>query len=184
MERHKGNPLIGSSIKTPSESRENANLSNGFHNDIGPKRTAHKNQKEKPAHRLMIYLAAQGLDIVDIAERVNKTTMCVSTVLRQPWARAKIIAIQKENGEEDIRAILKNAAIPALKRVIAIAQGTVEQGIEPQVALAASRDIVDRFLGKATQPLTTEVKKSDELTDAELAARIQEAEQAVVAKTN
>lgn len=168
MSRVGGNPLIGQTDKTTRENGVNVSLPNALHNDIDSGVTY---KKEKISHRLIICAAAGGATNVEIAASLGLSLPTVSNVLRQPWARERMLQTMKDNADENIRDILKTAAIPALKQII---ETSTDETVKAEVRLAASRDIVDRFLGKATQPLTHEEVSVDKLTDEELERRIAE----------
>lgn len=146
----------------------NAGLPGALHNDSDPQ---YYIKYERPLHRLVIYLAANGLTMKEIAAKTEQSTVAISNILRQPWARAKMIEVMKETGEENIRDLLKPAAKDALLQIIKISKN--EDGLVPAaVQLAASVNVVDRFLGKPTQPITTEEVAPEKLSDEELEARI------------
>lgn len=168
MPKAGGNPLIGRLDRTPAQG-VNIKLPDAFYNDIDPaKGQMHK--RERPAHRLMIMMAANGATIKEIAEKLELSATNVSNVLRQPWAREKLQNFMKENAEESLQDILKGAAAPALKRIIAIAETSEDEAVK----LRANQDITDRFLGKASQKVITEDVTPEKLSDEELERLIQQ----------
>lgn len=170
MPRKGGNPLVGYTEKTP-RTGVNDKLPEAFHNDIDAPYTR---KREKHQHRLMIMMASNGKNHTEIAEALGASTATVSHVLRQPWAREKMQSFMKENAADNLRALLKGAAGPALERVVALSQS---ETVKPEVALAASRDILDRFMGKATQPTTVENVTPEKMSDEEIEKRLAELRQ-------
>lgn len=108
-------------------------------------------QSEKPWHRLAIMLAASGHTVTEIANKLERTVCWVSILLRQPWARERLIHEINLAGRDEIETILKGAGAPALRKVIALSESAASE----QVALAASREVLDRLLGKAVQKIET-----------------------------
>jgi hypothetical protein len=125
----------------------------------------HEVQSEKPWHRIAIMLAAQGCTVSEIASKLERTVSWVSILLRQTWARERLTQEIMASGRDEIDTILKGAGTEALKRVIALSQTAESE----QVQLAASREVLDRLLGKPVQKLETkqdvvftDVTKADE----------------------
>lgn len=109
---------------------------------------------EKPWHRLAILLAAQGYTTVEIAEKLGFNLSWVSLLLRQPWARQRLIDEINKAGRSEIETILKGAGAAAMQRIVHIS----EEAKNEAVRLAANKEIIDRLLGKAVERLEV-VKK-------------------------
>jgi hypothetical protein len=143
----------------------NAEMEDGFHNDTDP--TFHR-KRELPVHRLMIFMSANGWTNREIAEKVGQTEHNVSQVLRQPWARQRIVAIQREAGEGESAQLFRNGATAAYERIMKIA----EHAVLESERLKANMYLVNRFYGQPTQPIEQVGKKPEELTTDELQAQL------------
>jgi predicted nuclease with TOPRIM domain len=108
-------------------------------------------QCEKPWHRLAILLAASGHTVTEIAEKLERSISHVSILLRQDWARERLTMELAIAGRDEITEILKSAGAKTLRRVIALSETAESE----QVQLAASREVLDRLLGKPVQKLET-----------------------------
>jgi transcriptional regulator with XRE-family HTH domain len=102
---------------------------------------------EKPEHRIVIFLKAQGKSNREIAARTGMTEAWVSQILRQPWARARLLTEIREAGRDGVNELLKGAVADSILKVIEI-RDTAEKESDQ---LSAAKDILDRFLGKPTQ---------------------------------
>lgn len=160
-------PRVASQATTPLQEPEGfeptfrSELQSRFFNSPKP---SHWLKFEKPYHRMMAMLSAEGHTIVEIAQMTGFTTTCVSNVLRQPWMQSIIlehIATHSDRVMLEIRA-----ECMASKRVIAELRDTAES--EP-VRLKAAQDFLDRTYGKPNQPMSVTQKPASELSDDELA---------------
>jgi len=108
-------------------------------------------QCEKPWHRIAIMLAGQGYTVTEISEKLERSIAHVSILLRQDWARKRLTDEMMKAGRDELETILKGAGSEALRRVITLSQNAESE----QVQLAASREVLDRLLGKPVQKLET-----------------------------
>ena len=117
--------------------------------------------KEKPEHRLIVYLKAQGLSNNDIAERTGYTYPWVSQITRQPWFKQRLIDELKVSGRDLIHETLRVEAPECIATLVDLRDNSES----PAVRLGASKDLLDRYLGKATQRVestsTTHVTHED-----------------------
>ena len=131
--------------------------------------------REKPWHRVVAELAAAGHTVAEIVAFTGRSRRSVQMVLAQPYAQERIAKKAAMNANEEIREILETAAPESLRRIINLAEtGAKSQDIEMR-KLAAQQDhaILDRLLGKPSQPITTEaIAPAVQLTDEELDKRI------------
>lgn len=109
--------------------------------------------EEKPEHRLMVFLKAQGLTNGELAERMNYSHAQVSQITRQPWWRARFAEECKIAGRDAIEAFLKGEALPSLEALVEIRDNPEEKG---SARVAAANSILDRAFGKPTQHIKTE----------------------------
>lgn len=111
---------------------------------------------EKPEHRMIVYLKAQGLSNKEIAERTNYTQPWVSQLTRQPWFRLRLVSELKEAGVDQIQTVLKSAALDSIFKLIELRD---DPHAPKAVQKASSDSLLDRFLGKAAQTIQHEEKK-------------------------
>ena len=102
---------------------------------------------EQPIHRLMVYLHAQGASRGDIAKQTGYTPQMVGTVLRQPWARQRLVQILNECGKDQVRHFLQHEISPSLE-VLREVRDNVDA--KPSERVTAANAILDRALGKPT----------------------------------
>ena len=121
---------------------------------------------ERPEHRVICYLKAQGLSNKEIAEQTGFSAVAVSNIVRQPWARQRIVDAIKSAGQDAVESVLKGAALDSVFRLI---EERDNENARPSERIAAANALLDRTFGKPTQPLQHSVGKLDELSDEELA---------------
>ena len=122
---------------------------------------------EKPEHRLLLYMKAQGLSNRRIAEESGYTEAWMSQLFRQPWAQARLLEILNETGVSEVTGLLRSAAADSVVTLIRLRD---DEGINPSVRRASADSLLDRYLGKATQPIAdvTDKDKLKEMSDADL----------------
>jgi hypothetical protein len=103
--------------------------------------------EEKPIHRMMIYLHASGATIQDIATQCGYKPNVVGQILRQPWARARLVQILNENGRDHVKHFLTHEVSPSLEVLREIRDNPKTKDSS---RIAAANSILDRALGKAT----------------------------------
>lgn len=127
-------------------------------------------QRERATHRMIIYLAAQSLSNVEIAERLGVCTNTVSRCLAQPWAKEQLVKELRDAGKDVVAEMLKAAATDSIATLLAVRDNPVEKGA---TRVAAANSLLDRFLGKpvARVELSKASPELDEVDkiDAELA---------------
>jgi hypothetical protein len=155
--------------RTPSYNGVNSKLPNALFNDIDPAPGQYVPKKEQPAHRLMVCMAANGFTITEIAEKMQRTVSSVSTVLRQPWARARLTAMMQEAGMDELQRLIKQEASGAIIRIVARAK---DKAVDPGVRQRADEYLGNRYLGKPKETVEVSTKPLDKLTDAELTSII------------
>jgi len=162
-------PRAGSeTVAVPNESEEKEDYL-AFH---GIRRPETPLQTEKPYHRVMLYLAAEGNNATEIAEKTGYSTVCVNNLLRQPWAAKKITQILEESGRSKVELVLKGAALAAVERLITEMDNPDARSSE---RTSAADKLLDRVYGKPNQPLSvkSEGKSLDQMSDAEIAAELE-----------
>jgi hypothetical protein len=109
-------------------------------------------KKEKPDHRIMVILKAQGKTSAEIAELLQVTPTTVNYVLRQPWARKLLLELIHASGEAGVDAFLQSELMPSLMRLVDVRDDPAAKKGEQ---LAAANSLIDRFLGKAVARVET-----------------------------
>jgi len=146
------------SASSPASGEPVPDLLAEFHN---PKRPQVEYQHEKPEHRIVLFLKAQGLSNREIAEKTGYTPCGVSLIVNQPWAQEKLLQVLNEAGVDRVQALLAGAAEDSVFTLIELRDDAEQPGT---VRKAAASDLLDRFLGKPRQqvdvvqhkPVTTE----------------------------
>lgn len=130
------------------------------------------NQKEKPAHRAMLHLAAKGYTVKEIAERMGRTPVCVNNILRQPMLQKTLVnEIQRVQGEdEQVVEVIKSNVVNAVQTLASIIRDSSAKGSD---RIAAANVLLERRYGKANQPINrgTDVDLNT-LSDSDLAAML------------
>jgi len=103
-------------------------------------------KKEKPEHRLMLWLRLQGHNVKETAALTGYTPQTVSNVCKQPWFLSAFARLSSEAGKDAVQTLLEGEILPAINRTIDLANNAESEAIQ----LAANKELIDRFLGKAT----------------------------------
>ena len=137
---YENSPLSGSQKEQDYESNPNALFA-----DRPPNlRILH----EKPEHRIILFLKAQGLSNVEIARKTGFQNAWIGQVLRQPWARQRLVEELQAIGVDAISTMVKAAAPDAMWRLITEMDN---EKARPSERTAAANAVLDRFLGKPVQ---------------------------------
>lgn len=110
---------------------------------------------EKPEHRVILFLKAQGLSNTEIAQRTGFQVAWIGQVLRQPWARQRLVEELQSAGVDAIQATVKAAALDSVWRLI---DERDNKDAKPSERIAAANSLLDRYLGK---PVAHIESKSD-----------------------
>ena len=113
-----------------------------LHGDTVPSQTI---AKEQPIHRMMLWMHAQGANVADIARNTGYTPGAVRNVIRQPWARARLVQILKETGLDPVKHFLSHEVAPSLETFREVRD---DPKSPPMAKLTAADKILDRALGK------------------------------------
>lgn len=106
-----------------------------------------KVQKEKPAHRIIAYMAASGATPQRIADETGYGVQQVRILLNQDWMKAHIALLIHETFNDDISGLLKAGAVDALMTI----RNLSTESLNEKVRLSAAQDLLDRYRGKPTQ---------------------------------
>jgi hypothetical protein len=136
-------------------------------------------QEERPEHIRMIQLKIAGKSNQEIAAFTGYTPCHVGTVLRQPWARKRLLEeFQKDT--TSFHEYMQGAALASLQVLEEIRD---DQNAPASARVTSAMNLVDRFFGKPTQRVETfdggkaPSLKDMEALDAELAKTQEELEQ-------
>ncbi len=124
-------------------------------------------QQERPEHRFLVFLFAQGLSTKDIFIQLGGewnasanapisgtgqySYQHLHTIRRQAWFQKRLVEYMEECGKDVVRAKLEAECMPSLDRVIAIRD---DVNAPVAVQLRAAESLLDRFLGKAAITVT------------------------------
>lgn len=109
---------------------------------------------EKPEHRLLIFLKSQGLSNTEIAQRTGYQLAWVGQVLRQPWARERIVQELSEAGRDAVAEAIRSSALDSVHKLI-----DLRDTAPPAVAKSACDSLLDRFLGKPIQHVEQKIEQ-------------------------
>lgn len=151
----------------PKYNGPNSKLEGGLYNDIEP---TYLIKKEKPEHRTILTMKARGYENHEIAEFMGRSTSMVSNTVRQPFARLQMNEIVAKTFDDEIKELLQAEVIPSVMTLAAIRD---DPDAPKAVRSSNSQYLVDRWLGKPTQPIEN---KSDtepsQLTTKELESEV------------
>lgn len=103
---------------------------------------------ERPEHRVIVFLKAQGMSNKEVSERTGFTTVMIGYVLKQPWARVRLLQEITEMGRDGMAEILKGAAVDSVLTLLDVRDSEKSR---PSDKIAAANSLLDRYLGKPTQ---------------------------------
>ncbi len=102
---------------------------------------------EKPIHRAMIYAHARGATAREIAQNTGFSYVAVCQILRQPWARLRLVQILNETGMDAVKHFLSTEVSPSLEVLREVRDNPLAKASEK---ISAANSILDRALGKPT----------------------------------
>ncbi len=111
---------------------------------------------ERPVHRLIVYLKAQGHSNKEIADRTGFTQAWVSQITRQPWFRLRLVQELKDAGVDAIESVLKSTALDSVFTLIDLRD---DDSAPKAVRSACANSLLDRFRGKPVQTIQHEEKR-------------------------
>lgn len=162
----KGHDLSRSGEKYKRQGGENSMLKDALAGDIDARSLL---THEKPVHRLMAEMAANGYSEKEIAEFTHYTVHHVSDVLRQPWAREHTLRRIKQTAQDEILQFLEAEVMPSLRVIRDIRD---DEKVPAVVRGSMAEKLAERFLGKPVQPMQQNAKPPSDLSDDELRQQI------------
>lgn len=150
--------------KAGGEEVGGASDGDSLHNDRAP---YYELKSEKPEHRTIILLKAQGITNKEIASITGYTPVAVSNILRQPWARKQLVQEINSAGRSEVIQLFKGAAVEVAEMMIDVVNNDEARTADK---LTAGSMILDRLFGKASQALSIDIndKTLKTMSDAEL----------------
>lgn len=124
-------------------------------------------KRERPEHRVIIYLKCQGLTYREIARKVGWTGAGVSNVCRQPWAQKIILSEITKAGRDQVEAILNTEDVNSLMKLVELRD---DPNVVAETQRKCATDILDRKYGRPNQPITHVEGDVRSMSDAELLA--------------
>lgn len=103
---------------------------------------------EQPAHRIMVMLRAQGLSHREIADHTGYNEVAVGNILRQPWAKARLVQMLADAGKDPLVEMLRGEVMNSVFTLMEVRDNAGEKGA---TRVAAARELLDRSLGKSVQ---------------------------------
>lgn len=131
----------------------------------------HVLQVERPEHRAICILAAQGLTSTEISEQTGWTTATIQNVRKQEWAQVYIAQLMEKAGRKSVMNDLQGAARDAAALIIKSVRGELEDQ-KPADRCKDAHKLLDRLYGTAPQIVMHGNADAAELSDEELAATI------------
>jgi hypothetical protein len=125
---------------------------------------------ERPEHRIMIYLRAQGRTIKEISTATGYSYHWVGQIVRQPWFKQRLLTLLDEEGRDVLQTMLKAEAIPSIETLVEIRDDPKARHSDK---ISATKELLDRYLGKSVAKVETKVTTTvgDAATEAEANAR-------------
>lgn len=131
----------------------------------------HVIQVERPEHRAICILAAQGFTSTEIAEQTGYTTACIQNVRKQEWAQSYIAQLMEKSGRKAVMSELQGAAREAAQLLVKSIRGELPDQ-KPADRCKDAHKLLDRLYGTAPQIVMHGNVDAAELSDEELAATI------------
>ena len=106
---------------------------------------------EKPEHRLLLWMKAQGASNREIAQQSGYTEPWISQLFRQPWAQSQLVEMMKEAGMDVTKKLLEAACPDSIMKLIELRDDPVVYANYPSVVRASCVDLIQQYLGKPKQ---------------------------------
>lgn len=127
-------------------------------------------ERERPVHRLMAELTAQGYNAVEVAKFTDYDPVYVRRILKQPFVRDRIVKTIKKSVQDEMKEFLEAEVLPSLRTLKTVRDNPTARGTDK---ISASNALLDRFLGKPVQPIDNNAKPVSELSDEQLKAEVE-----------
>lgn len=137
----------------------------------GARKPQHVIKVERPEHRAICILAAQGFTSTEISEQTGWTTAMIQNVRKQEWAQSYIAQLMEKAGRKQVMNELQGAAKDAAALIIQSVRGELADQ-KPADRCKDAHKLLDRLYGTAPQVVMHGNVDVNDLTDEELAATI------------
>ena len=124
---------------------------------------------EKPEHRLLLWMKAQGASNREIHVQSGYTEAWLSQLFRQPWAQSRLVEIMTEAGKDIVNDLLKSAAPDSVLKLISLRD---DVATPKAVIHNACVSLLDRYLGKPKQQVEVHSDNKTSLEVTELDSEI------------
>lgn len=114
--------------------------------------------REKPEHRLVVFMKAQGGSTAYIAEKSGFTEEHVRKILNQGWARQRLLKELETSGRESIQAMMQSEADDCVSVLRTLRD---DPKVPATVRAQVANSMLDRAFGKPTQQVQVERKNED-----------------------
>ena len=138
----------------------------------GAKKPSYVLQEEKPQHRVICYLAAEGNTRNEIAQKTGFHPVMIGYVLKQNWAQKRIAELIRQHGGDQVELALKGAVLDAAQLLIKTVR---DPDCDIKVRSSNAKEILDRVYGKSQQVITNLNLSAEDLSDDELAKQVRPA---------
>lgn len=115
-----------------------------IHNGVAPNINI---ASERPEHRLIMYLVAQGKSQREVAHLTGYSEGWISQVVRQPWFRDRLTQTLDGAGYSVVEEKIRDGADAALDTITELMTSARSESVRASCAF----DLLDRHLGKAKQ---------------------------------
>lgn len=108
-------------------------------------------KKEKPEHRLMLWMRLQGKKHKDIAAALDVHLNTVYNVTNQEWFRDMFVKLSSELGKDAAETFLRGEEIPTYMKLVELRDSAESEAVQKSACDA----ILDRIRGKPTVKVET-----------------------------
>lgn len=113
---------------------------------------------QKPEHYVIVFLKAKGHNNREIAAKTGYTEPWVSQIVRQPWFIVELRKELKEAGQTAIMGVLEATCEDSIAKLVTLRDCAKSEAVQ----LAATINLIDRFLGKPVQQADIVVSKKQD----------------------
>lgn len=101
-------------------------------------------KREKPEHRIMLWMRLQGHKPQEIATALRCTKQTVYNVQGQPWFKEAFVRLSTELGKDAAETFLRGEELPTYLKLVELRDGAESEAVQ----LSASNALLDRIRGK------------------------------------
>lgn len=123
----------------------------------------------KPVHLTIAQMAAAGYTQQEIANWIGYSRIQVGNVLRDPEMQPVLERISEKTVQQEMKTFLEQEVLPTLQFLKTV---RMDSKARNQDRISAGRELLDRYLGKAVQPMSSDAKPVAEQTDEELKGQV------------